>query len=114
MNLSTRDLPGIKIAVVNGRIDHASADRFSAELTRLLAECQAQKLALLLDFSAVGYISSVGLRALMVASRQAAAQDSKIAVAALQPLVQEVFTISRFSLILACYDSVDAACEALA
>ena len=35
------------------------------------------------------------------------------ALAALTPLVQEVFTISRFNLIVPCYATVDAACEVL-
>jgi anti-sigma B factor antagonist/stage II sporulation protein AA (anti-sigma F factor antagonist) len=35
------------------------------------------------------------------------------AVAALQPLVQEVFAISRFNLIMPCYVSVEAACKVL-
>jgi hypothetical protein len=35
------------------------------------------------------------------------------AIAALQPLVQEVFAISRFNLIVPCYLSVDAACKVL-
>lgn len=114
MDLPTQDLPNLRIAAVSGRIDHASAEDFSSALSRLLAECGTDRRSLLLDFSGVDYISSVGLRALMVASRQAKAQDGKIAVAAMQPLVQEVFNISRFNLILPCYDSVETAREALA
>ena len=35
------------------------------------------------------------------------------AIAALQPMVQEVFAISRFNLIVPCYVSVDTACKVL-
>lgn len=77
----------------------------------LLAGCVKGKAALLLDFSAVDYISSAGLRVLMMASRRAKAQQGTFAIAALQPLVQEVFAISRFNLIVPCYASVDAACK---
>lgn len=113
MDIQTRSLPQLRIATVSGRIDHASAESLSSSLQALLAECKGAGQSLLLDFSGVDYISSVGLRALMVASRQAKAQGSKIAVAALQSIVKEVFAISRFDLVLPCYETVEAGMEAL-
>jgi len=61
----------------------------------------------------VDYISSAGLRVLMIASRRAKAQQGVFAIAALQPMVQEVFAISRFNLIVPCYVTVDAACKVI-
>ncbi len=52
---------------------------------------------MLIDFSAIEYISSAGLRALMAASKKTKAAGGRIAVAALQPMVQEIFEISRFA-----------------
>ena len=49
----------------------------------------------------------------MAASRQAKGQKGVFAIAALQPLVQEVFAISRFNLIVPCYPSVDSACKVI-
>ena len=68
---------------------------------------------LVLDFSQVPYISSVGLRVLMLASRRVNAQQGKLAMAALTPLVAEVFRISRFDMVLRVFDTVDAAVTAL-
>jgi anti-anti-sigma factor len=48
----------------------------------------------------VEYISSVGLRVLMLASKQVKAQGGALAVADLQPVVREIFEISRFNLVL--------------
>ena len=65
----------------------------------------------MLDLGGVDYIASIGLRVLMLASRQARAQGGTIAVAALQPLVREIFEISKFTLVFPCFASV---AEALA
>jgi anti-anti-sigma factor len=59
-----------------------------------------------LDFSAVDYISSAGLRVLMLAAKQARAQKGFLAVAAVQPLVQEILEISKFTLVLRTLPSV--------
>ena len=69
---------------------------------------------LVLDFSGVDFISSVGLRVLMLAAKQAKLQQGKIAMAALTPMVSEVFQVSRFNLVLQVYGSVDEAILALA
>jgi anti-anti-sigma factor len=65
-----------------------------------------------LDFSGVDYIASVGLRALMVAARQAKAGGG-IGIAALQPMVREVFSIARFDLVIPCFDSLESAAREL-
>ncbi len=67
--------------------------------------------ALLLDFSGVDYISSVGLRVLMMAAKQLRGQQRKLGVAAAKPLVGEIFEISRFNLILDLSPTVRAGLE---
>ena len=73
-----------------GRIDHASAEAFKAALAPHLERCGPGR-PVILDLAGVDYIASVGLRVLMLASRQARAQGGTILVAALQPLVREIF-----------------------
>ncbi len=113
MQLPTREQAGVLVVSVSGRIDHAISEEFTRALEPLLNNCCQGNPALLLDFSGVAYISSAGLRVLMMASRQAKAQRGSFAIAALTPLVQEVFTISRFNLIVPCYTTVEAACKVL-
>ena len=88
-----------------GRIDHASAEAFKTALAPYLAESGPGR-PLVLDFAGVEYIASVGLRVLMLASRQARAQGGTILVAALGPLVREIFEISKFTLVFPCFPSV--------
>jgi anti-anti-sigma factor len=83
-----------------GRIDHATAEGFKAALQPHLTACTAGGDQVALDLSGVEYISSVGLRVLMLASKQAKTQGGRIVVAGLQPVVREIFAISRFNLVL--------------
>ena len=109
MNLNPRHQGSTLILSPHGRIDHASADAFSVALGPHLAECKSGGTPLVLDFGGIEYISSVGLRALMLAARQVKAQNGHIAIAALAPMVKEVFEISRFNLVYKVFDSVDTA-----
>ena len=113
MNLPTREQAGVLIVSIRGRIDHTASEEFTKALDPYLDRCSQGHPPVLLDFSGVNYISSAGLRVLMMASRRAKAQKGAFAIAALQPMVQEVFAISRFNLIVPCYVSVETACKVL-
>jgi anti-sigma B factor antagonist len=93
------------VVSARGRIDHASAETFKMALGPHLAQSGPGR-PLVLDLGAVDYIASVGLRVLMLASRQVRAQGGKIAVAALGPLVREIFEISKFTLVFPCFATV--------
>lgn len=96
-----------------GRIDHASAEAFGSGLQPFLDQCQGDTQAIIIDMSGVDYVSSVGLRILMVASRQVKNQKGRIVIAGLTPLVREVFDISRFNLVFDLFDDVEAAATAI-
>jgi anti-anti-sigma factor len=72
---------------------------------------QAGTRGLVLDFSGVDYISSVGLRVLMIAAKKMRTNGARIGVAALQPVVAEIFAISRFDGVLEVSQSVRSAIE---
>ena len=111
MQFSSRRFTDLVLAAPVGRIDHPNAGSFEEALRPLLEQAGTSKEAVLLDFSGVEYISSIGLRVLMAAAKQAQAQGSKLAIADLQPIVAEIFAISRFNRIFDLYPSVP---EALA
>ncbi len=109
LELSDKQIDAVAVLVVNGRIEMTTSDAFCERLLALLAAGHS----LVIDFSGVDYISSAGLRALMVGAKQARAAGSRLAVAALQPVVLEIFQISRFDKLLPCHPSVDAAVAAV-
>ena len=114
MDLNATRQANVLVTRPAGHIDQASADDFLAALRAALASARGDGTALLLDFAAVDYISSVGLRALMLTAREAKSADVALAVAALKPLVQEIFQISRFDMVVTVQPTVAAAIVALA
>jgi anti-anti-sigma factor len=91
-----------------GRIDNLTSAAFQ---DRLLVAVRAGAADVVVDFTAVEYISSAGLRALMAASKLKP-KERRIVVAALNSVVGEIFAISRFSEVIPVFDSVAAAIAA--
>ena len=112
MDATTRQLGNVLVVALQGRIDQATAEQLRLALESHLSCCIAGA-PLILDFSGISYISSVGLRVLMLAARQVTAQQGQMAIAGLQPVVREIFQISRFDMVFKIYDSVAAAAAAL-
>ena len=100
MHIATRQFADTLVVSPTGRIDHRSAAELEAALLPMVAGAAQAKTPLVLDFSGVDYISSVGLRVLMIAARQMRAAPARLSVAALQSVVAEIFGISRFDKVL--------------
>jgi anti-anti-sigma factor len=114
MQLPGRLFGNARVVTVTGRIDHDNAEDFQQALDPHLENCRAGGEVVVLDFAGVNYISSAGFRVLLLAHRQAATQKSVFAVAARQPVVTEIFAISKFDKLVTCYASVRDAIAALA
>ena len=113
MEFSSRRLAEVVVAAPVGQIDHPNAQKLQEALAPLVEAAAAAKTALVLDFAGVEYISSMGLRVLMVAAKQMRGQSAVIAVATLQPVVEEIFDIARFKHVLQVFPSVRAALQEL-
>ena len=109
MEFSSRSYADIAVVAPAGRIDYADAAELQRVLAPLLDPSCSDHTGLVLDFAQVDYISSIGLRVLMDAAKQMRAQGRPIAVAALQPVVAEIFAISRFHNVLGVFPAVRAA-----
>jgi anti-anti-sigma factor len=96
MEIGSRRYGEVVVAAPAGRIDHANAEALKAALQPLVDG----DAPLLVDLSGVDYISSVGLRVLMLAAKSLRARGRALAVAAAQPVVGEILQISRFDMIL--------------
>jgi anti-anti-sigma factor len=109
VEFSSRRLADVVVAVPVGTIDHASAIQLERALAPIVSDAAAAKTPVVLDFSGVDYISSMGLRVLMAAAKEmraANAPSAMIAVAALQPEVDEIFGIARFRFVMKMFPSV--------
>ena len=113
MELSERRTDRAVVLAPAGRIDMGTADQLKERLIPMVTSAAKAGESVVLDFSGVDYISSAGLRVLMLAAKEARATGGRIAVAALQPLVSEIFQISRFDKVLPCHGGVDEALAAV-
>jgi anti-anti-sigma factor len=111
MELNPRRYADTVVLSPVGRIDHFTAEDFKAALTGHLARCAAGQDRLVFDFSGIEYISSAGLRVIMLAGKQAKHQGGTLVLAALRPVVAEIIEISRFHLIFRVHASVREALE---
>ena len=107
MQITTLQHADAAIARPKGRIDHASTVAFEAALTPLIANAVASHGAVVLDFTDIDYISSVGLRVLMIAAKQMREHQAQLLVTALQDVVAEIFAISRFDRVLTLVPTLD-------
>jgi anti-anti-sigma factor len=80
-----------------GRLDSHTAPGFEQEV---LAAVAGGTTHMLIDFSNVQYISSAGLRIVLIAAKKMKAAGGKLALCELSDAIAEVFKISGFSSIL--------------
>ena len=114
MEFSTEQFADVNLMRVAGRIDHTTVKDFENALAPFLeAGNPAAGTKIIMDLQGLEFLTSAGLRMLMIAAKSCSRQNRDIAVAALQPIVQEIFTISRFDLVLKVFPTVRAALEAL-
>ena len=114
MNLAKSMYGDALVLSPQGRLDHDNCAEFHLALENYLDETQDLPVrGVVFDLSALEYVSSAGLRCFMLAAKQARAHGGKILIAAMQPVVGEIFEISRFNLILDAFPTVREALESL-
>ncbi len=106
MQIRNKTYGDVLVLSPEGRIDHANSEDFRQALSPFVERCSANGERMVLDLAGVDYISSAGLRCFMIAEKQAKAQGGTIVVAGMQPVVNEIFEISRFTLVFATFASV--------
>ena len=114
MEFTSQKIVDVTLIKIQGRVDHHSAKDFQNALKpHLDRDIQGEQKKIIIDLSGVDFMTSAGLRVLMIAAKICDKQKAEIAVAALQPGVQEIFKISRFDLILRTFPTVKSAFENL-
>jgi len=105
MDIQTVKEKDALVVNVKGRIDAVTAPEFEKRLADLIA---AGEKVFLLNFSGLDYISSAGLRVILLTVKGLQAAQGKVVLSALTPYVREIFDVSNFSSIIPITDSVDA------
>jgi len=93
MEIATRKAGGAMVVSVTGRVDAVTAPEFEKGLSALIAGGDH---LLVLNLNGLEYISSAGLRSILITAKQLKAKDGKVLFAGLKGPVKDVFKISGF------------------
>lgn len=106
MECRVNNFANVVLIEVEGRVDHGTAPAFGSALLPQVEGCAGEAKKILVDLGKVHYMSSAGLRVLMIAAKGCRKQEGRIVVAGLQPTVQEVFRIGRFDMVVEIFPTV--------
>ncbi len=93
----------------SGRLDSVTAKDFE---TALIGKIDAGAKRVVLDLGQLAYISSAGLRVLLIAAKRLKSVGGALVLCGLNPSVREVFEISGFVSILEVHPDRDTALSA--
>lgn len=110
VNVTTERIGDVLSANVEGRIDGSNVVQFE-EAVR--TEIEDSDRAVIMNFEKLVYISSAGLRAILLTAKSLQNRDSKLLLCSLSDRIREVFEISGFDKILAIHASKDEALASL-
>ena len=114
MEFSSQQFADVTLMKVEGRIDHKTAKDFENALKPYLDACIAGEYQkILIDLGGVDFMTSAGLRVLMIGAKTCGEQKGEIVVASLQPIIEEIFKITRFDLVLKTFPTVKSGLDAL-
>ncbi|MCH8474400.1 MAG: STAS domain-containing protein [Opitutales bacterium] len=103
---------GIWICALEGRLDGNTSEQADKHLTELSGNEEVTDL--ILDLSALEYLSSAGLRVFLMAAKRAKSKKHQVVLAAPNDGVKQVLTISGFSSILQIFPDRASALSSLA
>jgi len=108
MQISVKTTNDVKVLAFEGRLDTQTSPDAERQLTRLIEEGGTK---ILVNLEKLDYISSAGLRVLLVVAKQLKTTDGELRICSLNEVVKEVFDISGFDRILTISTSESEALE---
>ena len=93
LNITDSSQDGIPIVHASGKLDTLTAKAFELHLRTHVDEGQG---ALLVDMDGIDYVSSFGLRSLLIIAKQMAPFGRKFVLFSPNPTVMEVLRVSGF------------------
>lgn len=102
MDVTTERQEDVLTAQVGGRIDGSNVAQFEEAIRTAIEESDR---AVLIDCENLGYISSAGLRAVLMTAKALMSRNAKFALCSMSDPIREVFQISGFDKIVAIHPS---------
>ena len=94
MEVSTASHGHAIVIAITGRLDSATAAQFETLILNLIADGHRR---IVVDLAGLGYISSAGLRVLLVAAKRLKPEGGRLLLAAPGAMVGQVLGVSGFS-----------------
>ncbi len=110
MEVSTERQDSVLSVRVVGRIDGTNVREFEESVRGAIEQTDR---AVILDFKAITYISSAGLRALLLTAKAMRTQNSEFSLCSVSDEIREIFEISGFDRIITIHDTKEAALKAV-
>jgi anti-sigma B factor antagonist len=98
----------VTVVAIRGSVDSLNAQQLTSAFSEPINEGHIQLVA---DFGAVTYTSSAGLRSLLSTVKDCRRLGGDLRIAALQPQVERVLSISGFTSIIKIYSDREGAVE---
>lgn len=98
----------VTVLAIQGSVDGLTADSLTQALS---AQLDAGHTQLVADLSGVSYISSAGLRSLLITLKSARAKQGDFRLAAVQPAVLNVLSMAGFNKLIKTFDNSAQAVE---
>jgi anti-sigma B factor antagonist len=110
MEIKVDKIDGNVVVSLSGRIDSTAAVEFEEKLIEIIdTGCHT----MVVDFLRVQFISSAGLRVLLLAAKKVKPYGGKILLCDMSKDVREVFDISGFSSIFDIHENVTTATQSI-
>ena len=109
MEIKTSTKDGSTVVEISGSLDGSTVDNAQEKIMPLLTS----KTSLILDLKECGYISSAGLRLLLMMAKQLSTQNGVLVLSGVSSEIKDVMEMTGFSNFFRSFDSVSAAVEAL-
>ena len=93
MEIMTLKVANATVVSITGRLDAVTAPEYEKKIQELIG---AGEVSFVVDFEALEYISSAGLRGLLVTAKLLKAKNGQVRFANVTGTVKEVFDISGF------------------
>ena len=97
MEVTVKEVNEISVMMFEGNLDTNTAPQAQEQIDQLIDGGSSK---VLINFESLNYISSAGLRVLLVTAKKLKASSGDLKICGLNQTVQEVFDISGFSSIL--------------
>lgn len=108
MEITITQREDVTVLAIRGSVDSLNADQLTSAFSAPIAQGNVQLVA---DFEAVTYTSSAGLRSLLATVKDCRRLGGDLRIAALQPQVERVLSISGFTSILKIFSDREGAVE---